>query len=42
MEEKAEVSGKSIRRGTLKFQMSARTTLLAARIGLWNAFVLAT
>jgi hypothetical protein len=34
MKEKAEVSGKSIRLGTLKFQMPARITLLAAQIGL--------
>jgi hypothetical protein len=41
-EEKAEASGKSIRLGTLKFPMPARTTLLAAQIGLSSAFVLAT
>jgi transposase len=42
MEGKAEVSGKSIRLGTLKFPMPVRITLNAARIGLWSAFVLAT
>ena len=42
MEEKVEVSGKSIRLGTQKFPMPARITLLAAQIGLWSAFVLAT
>jgi hypothetical protein len=42
MEGKAEVSGKSIRLGTLKFRMPVRITLLAAQIGLWSAFVLAT
>ena len=42
MEGKAEVYGKSIRHGTLKFRMPARITLLAAQIGLWSAFVLAT
>ena len=42
MEGKAGVSGKSIRLGTLKFPMPARITLLAAQIGLWSAFVLAT
>jgi hypothetical protein len=42
MGEKVEVSGKSIRLGTQKFLMPARITLLAAQIGLWSAFVLAT
>jgi len=42
MEGKAEVSGKSIGLGTLKFPTPARITLLAAQIGLWSAFVLAT
>jgi hypothetical protein len=42
MEEKAEVSGKSIRLGTLKFQTPARITLLAVQIGLLSASVPAT
>jgi hypothetical protein len=42
MEGKAEVSGKSIRFGTLKYPMPVRITLNAAQIGLSRAFVLAT
>ena len=42
MEEKAEVSGKSIRLGTPKFRMPARIAFLAVQSGLWSAFVLAT
>jgi len=41
-EGKAEVFGKSIGLGTLKFPMPVRITSLAAQIGLWSAFVLAT
>ena|SRR5579864_8336261 len=42
MEEKAGVSGKSIKRGTRKFRMPAHIASLAARIGLCSASALDT
>jgi len=41
MEGRAEACGKSIKRGTRKFQTPVRTTLRAARIGLCGASGLA-